>query len=63
MISATRQKSVEPTNGIDFDTIVTQEEIDAIDRESLTEAESALLDAVQARLDEDESTTVAPPMS
>ena len=44
-----------------IETIVTQEDIDAIDREELTDEELALLDAVQAQLDDVDTDT--PPMS
>jgi len=59
MIPAQRNEEDETTVEFNIDNIVTQEDIDAIDREECTEEELALLDSVQAELD----TVNAPPMS
>ncbi len=63
MIPATTSNPIEKENEdntaeFNIETVVTQEDIDAIDREELTEEELALLDAVQASLLDD-----TPPMS
>jgi len=62
MISATRHGQPEQDEPTEFniDGVVTQEDIDALDRDALTEEELALVDALQAQLDEDANT---PPMS
>jgi len=68
MIPATRsQETIDrlaengSTTEFNIETIVTQEDIDAIDRAELTDEESALLDAVQAELNEVDTDT--PPSS